>query len=251
MPNEFNESGDLDGVFFAVADMVSIMKKRILLAIPILFASCAHVNSSYTPELAIQIEPKQDSIDVEYLGKKPSREAVRLGTVTSNGNLFSGFDDLCVDAKKQAAKLGGDFILKEISGVKEKVVYTPATSTYTSKSSKKEKGGEKEVTHESKGVSQHTESRPWGVFSVWAYLPSKIGLRTDSEYCVKGFLLSSSAQKAGVQKGDRLLGIDGFDIDDDHLIRHQMRVLPGETVRLSLLRDGNRIERSITAMRND
>ena len=227
------------------------MIQRILLAIPLLFVSCALVKSSYTPDIVLQMEPKQAFQDVEYLGKKPSREAVCLGMITSNGNVFSGFDDLCIDVKKTAAKLGGDFILKEKDGVKENIICTPATSTYTLKSSKKEKRGEKEVIRESKGASMHSEASPWGVFSVWAYLPSKMGLRTDSDHCIKGFHLSSNALIAGVQIGDKLLGIDGIDIDDDRFVRHQMNVLPGETVRLSLLRDGERIERSIIALRND
>src|ERR1700722_12156212 len=96
----------------------------------LLLVACASVRSSYIPEVQIVTQPKKEQHSVEYLAQKPSRASLRIGLISTDGNGFANFDDLLKEAKKNAANLGGDFILAEKSGVESKTFYSPGYSTY-------------------------------------------------------------------------------------------------------------------------
>jgi len=217
--------------------------------------SCAIVHSSFTPEAyVITGTPKEDYQKVEYFAHKPMRAALRIGIISSNGNGFSDFDDLIKKTKKKAAELGGDFILSEDSGVDSQTVYSPGYSTYQANAHASYGGysgyGSGNAQGYSVGPSISTVHRPWSVFSVWIYAPSDLGLRLDENNFVTGFHLNSNAEKAGVEIGDKLLGVDGKDVRDQALITHLMKVKPGDLVQLVLHRGSHRTECKITALPN-
>jgi hypothetical protein len=217
--------------------------------------SCAIVNASFTPEAyVINSEPKEDYNSVEYLAHKPQRAALRIGVISTNGNGFADFNDLIKKTKKKAAKLGGDFILAEKSGVDSQTVYSPGYSTYKANAhasySSYSGYGSSQANGYSVGPSVNTVHRPWSVFSIWVYSPSQLGLRFGENYCVNGFHLNSDGEKAGIKIGDQLLGVDGVDVRDQAFFTHFMKVAPGDKVQLVLLRDTQRKECEITAVAN-
>lgn len=255
------EDASFEGMIYIRCVKKGTPVKNLLISASLFMTSCSFLNwersieSSFASNTVVQTVPKSEYTQVELFGRQPSRAAIQIGTIRSFGNRFSHFNELSVDARKQAAALGGDFIVQEEAGVKEKSVWIPASTTYTSQASNKEGGfgkhADREVVAETQGAKMRTDSLPWGVFSVWVYLPSQTGIRSGKDHTVTGFLLSSDAQSAGVKTGDQLLGIDGIDIDDDRLSRHLMEVFPGEKMKLTLLRDAVQIQCSITALQND
>lgn len=232
------------------------MKKNpfILTAAGLIFlASCAKVDSLFTPDLVIQTTPKQDHEKIEFFAQKPSREALRIGKLTTNGNGQAGFNDLIEEAKKEAAKLGGDFVLCENSGVETNTTYVAGHTSYDSNANLNwgSNGyGNSKTTAHSTGPSIVTTKSPWSVFSVWIYSPSQLGVRLDNAKIIESFHLNSDAEDAGVKIGDRVIGIDGYDIHDEMAVHHQRKIRPGDKVKLTLQRDGKRIEKKITALPN-
>ena len=174
--------------------------------------------------------------------------------ISTTGNGYAGFDHLVVEAKKKAAKIGGDFILLEDSGISTQTVYTPGHSSYNSGSNlswgSSSGYGSSSASAYSVGPSVFNINRPWSYFSVWVYAPSQLGLRFGDDYIVSGFHLNSDAQKAGVKAGDKVVGIDGHDIFDEKIIHHIMTIYPGDKVTLSLDRCNKRMECQITALSN-
>jgi len=212
------------------------------------------VNSRFTKELHIETSPKIDSNQVEYLARQPQRAALRIGKISSSGNGFASFDDVIKKTKKEAAKLGGDFILLEDSGVDTSMVYSPGYSSYKANSYASygtySGYGSGTAAGYSVGPSLRTVNRPWCVFSVWVYCPSQTGIRFDNEWTVVGFHLNSDAPSNGIRIGDRLIGIDNYDISDEQLIQHMMGVHPGDQIKITTLRNSKRIEASVTALPN-
>jgi hypothetical protein len=191
---------------------------------------------------------------VEFLNQKPSRVALRIGLVSTNGNGYSDFDDLIEKAKKEAAKIGGDFILAENSGVEENTVYLPGQSSYNSNANLNWGSsygyGNSSASGYSTGPSIYTTKSPWSNFSVWIYTPAQLGIRLENGNTVSSFHLNSDAGKAGIKIGDTIVGIDSFDVFDQKAIQHLMAIHPGDKVELTIQRDGKRIERQITALPN-
>jgi len=213
------------------------------------------VRSSFTPEAyVVSRQPKENYKAVEYLAHKPIRAALRIGVISVDGNGFADFDDLIKKAKKEAAELGGDFVLAEDSGVDSRTVYSPGYSKYQANAHASYGAysgyGDGKAEGYSVGPSITTVHRPWSVFSVWIYAPSQLGLRLDENNNVNGFHLNSDGEKAGIRIGDQLLGVDGNDVQDQAVIIHLMTVNPGNKVELTFQRGAQRIERKITALPN-
>ncbi|MES2274165.1 MAG: S1C family serine protease [Chlamydiota bacterium] len=215
--------------------------------------SCASVHSSFVKEISVLTVAKKDKDTVEFLTQKPQKSAFRIGKISTNGNGFAGFDDLVKEAKEKAAEIGGNFILSENSGVDSKTIYSPGYSSYQAEASSSygTRGGygNGQAHGYSRGPSISTVDRPWGVFSVWIYTPSQLGIRLDN-LIVSGFHLNSDAGKNGVKIGDILLGVDDYDIQDEGLIQHHMNIHPGDKVKLSLQRGLKIVECQITALPN-
>ena len=72
----------------------------------------------------------------------------------------------------------------------------------------------------------------------------------DENNEVLGFHLQSTAVRAGMKIGDRVIGIDGLDIKDESLAQHLMGVFPGDSMIYSIFRDGERIDFNIIAISN-
>jgi hypothetical protein len=212
------------------------------------------VRSSFTPEVLLSCDQKEDYKEVEFLTQQPSRVALRVGVISSNGNGYSGFNDLIIDAKKKAAKIGGDFILAENSGIDTQTVYSPGYSSYNSNSNigwgSSHGYGSGHASAYSVGPSIYNVHRPWGKFSVWVYAPAQLGLRFKEGNIISGFHLNSDATKAGIKIGDKIIGIDGYDIFDEKVIHHLMSIHPGDKVKLSLLKNSKLVEKQITALEN-
>jgi hypothetical protein len=232
------------------------IKLFFLFAIPLVLAGCslASVASRFSPEISIKSEPKPNISHVEYLTKKPSRSALRIGVISTNGNGFSGFDDLIEKAKKEAASLGADFIMAENSGVESKTFFSPGYSTYNENASASYGTsygyGSGSAKGYSVGPSINTFEYPWCNFTVWIFSPSQIGIHIDGNNIISGFHLNSDAPDIGVKVGDQLIGIDDYDVLDEQLIKHLMKVYPGDKVKLILLRDAKKVEKIITALPN-
>ena len=88
------------------------------------------------------------------------------------------------------------------------------------------------------------------VFSVWVYCPSQTGIRFDNEWTVVGFHLNSNTGSNGIRIDDKLIGIDNYDISDEQLIQHMMKVYPGDEIKITILRNSKRIEASVAALPN-
>ncbi len=226
---------------------------RALLLLPLIafMHACVSVRSTISSDLQLSLPSKADPNQICYFSKKPEKTAWKIGTISVDGNGCADFEDLLVEAKERAAKLGGDFILKEDSGVEMSTRYTPASSSFESVTYRNQHGQKEEKANQvSVGAKIETISRPWGVFSIWVYARSQLGLRLDAQNIVQGFHLNTDAQAAGVKIGDRLIGIDGCDMQDQNAVERQMSIRPGERVKLTFQRDAQWVECFVTALPN-
>lgn len=220
----------------------------------VVLASCASVRSSFIQDAPIITQPKEDLYEVEYLYRRPEKASLRIGLITTNGNGFASFDDLIKEARIQAAELGGDFILAENSGVETQTSYSPGYSTYQSNSyasyGSHSGHGNSYASAYSVGPSISTANFPWCIFSVWVYRPSSFGFWLDEGFNVSEFHLNSDAKKSGLKIGDKVIGIDGYDIHDQKLLEHIMTIHTDDKVRISIERGSKPKEIIITAIPN-
>jgi hypothetical protein len=216
-----------------------------LVALAIL-TGCAITHSTYVPMVTVQAPPKE-SDSVQLLGQLPKRAALRLGVVTVSGNVYSDFDDLAAKAKKQAGGLGGDFVLVESSGHNQQTIYTPGYTSYQASAHQDCCTGAQVATSYSVGPTQETLLLPWATFSVWRYQPSHLGLRLENNI-ITGFHLNSTP--CDLQPGDQLIGINGYDIDDEQLTAHQLTIQPGDPVTVTVQRHTQRLTCTLTALPN-
>lgn len=91
---------------------------------------------------------------------------------------------------------------------------------------------------------------PWAVYSVWVYTPSNLGVVLGDSWTIRDFYLNSDAESVGILSGDKIVGVDGIDVKDDGMLRHIMKVQPGDKVNLTISRDGQRMNFTITALPN-
>lgn len=222
-----------------------------------ILSSCCIVRSDYIAVNKIATVPKEIN-SVEVFQIKPKRSAIGLGFIKANGNSFSSQEDLIKNAKKKAAELGGDFILVQDAGTDKETVLNPGYSSFQSNGKASLSGNaysiygsaNQNASGYSVGPSTSTYYFPWSVFSVWAYTPSNLGLNTDDEYIITGFHLNSDAESVGMMIGDKIIGIDGLDINDEGLSQHRMEIYPGDSVVFTILRDGKRRNYTLTALSN-
>ena len=229
----------------------------LILTIQLLVASCSATRSSFTAISKIETTPKPTEA-VQYCEQMPNKAAIQLGIIRVNGNGFTNFDGIIAEAKKKAAELGGDFILLTQSGVETSTTVTPGYTTYQATGSANIYGNSsfvlgtanQQATGYSVGPSVNTYHFPWAVFSVGVYKKAKLGIDWSEDNIVERFNLNSNAEASGVTIGDKLLGIDNYDLNDADLSQHLMNVLPGDKVIIHLLRDGTRIDCTMTALPN-
>ena len=65
-----------------------------------------------------------------------------------------------------------------------------------------------------------------------------------------GFHLNSDASSNGIHVGDRLIGIDNYDISDEGPIQHMMKVHPGDQIKVTVQRKPKKIEAFVTEISN-
>jgi membrane-associated protease RseP (regulator of RpoE activity) len=219
--------------------------------------SCAITKSSIVSLNNIEMSEKEIS-DVEFYAIKPTKKAIALGRISVNGNGYSSLDDIVQEAKKQAAKLGADFILEEKSGIETKTIFNPGYSSYQSNGNGVVNGSQNYIHGSANenasafsiGPSISTVDLPWAYFTAWVYTPCNLGIGIDDDYIVSDFHLNSDGENNGVMIGDKLIGMDGFDVRDDACIQHVMKIMPGDIVNITLLRDGKRLVCNITTLPN-
>lgn len=72
---------------------------------------------------------------------------------------------------------------------------------------------------------------------------AQLGLKTDKGALVEGVMPGSPAEKAGVETGDVIVALDGEEVDDvRQLLRKVSRIAVGSTVKIGVIRDGERKE---------
>lgn len=222
-----------------------IKSKLLLIASLFTLTACSTTRATYVPIVSVPAMPT-DAQCVELFAQQPKRAAIRLGMITVDGNSLADWNDLVQQAKRQAAHLGGDFILVEDNGNETYQIQRPGFTSYTVST---DCGYYPITTGYSVGPRVETYNLPWATFAVYRYQPSHLGLRLDNNV-VTGFHLNSDAPEAGVQPHDVLLGIDNFDLDDQELIAHMLTIQPNDPVTLTLQRNDQRLKRTITALKN-
>ena len=219
--------------------------------------SCSVTTASYVPLHKIMAEQKEPE-SVELLPFKPSRLALCVGLISTSGDCFASQDDAVKEAKKKAAALGADFIVRENSGTETLTHVDPGYSKYQSNGSAYLNGNNRSIygsasqatSAYSVGPSVSTYNYPWAVFSAWIYRPSRSGIEFDDDYVVTRFLLQSNAEELGVKIGDKVIGMNGLDVKDDKMGQHLMGVQPGDEMVFTILRDGKRMDFKIKALEN-
>lgn len=205
-------------------------------------------SAKYYPDYEVQ-NPPVTAAEVAFYKTPPTSACLKIGVIHVNGNGHSGIEDLIKKAKKKAAELGVDYVLLEESGVKSKTIVIPGSSTYQSGASWQKGYGDYYSSGDSTGPTVVNHDFPWAIFSVWVQLPSNLGIKLDGLH-VCGFVLNSPAENSELAIGDELIGIDGFDVNDHGLIYHLLEIRPGDSVTVSVRRDGRRQDFSIKAMKN-
>lgn len=220
------------------------------------FMGCAATTSQYISVNKINTLQK-DPNSIEECYVRPKKSAICLGYISSNGNEYSSQKDVLLDAKKTAAAIGGDFILMEDSGVETETKYEPAFSKYEMTKSNKHDNAkpnqntfQKNVSNVFEGPSLTTSYFPWSKFSVWVFTPSNLGLEYNQDYIITGFHLYSDADTAGLKIGDKIRGINNIDVHDEQLANEIMRILPGDKVKITVIRSQERLEFHVTAFKN-
>ena len=222
-----------------------------------LLTGCASTNANYVSINKIEAMPKQSNA-IEHFVIHPKRMTFHLGNIGVDGNGFSNHEDIIKAAKKKAAEVGADFIVREDAGTETKTVVNPGYSSYQSNGSAFVSGNQysaygsanQQATGYSVGPSITTYNFPWGVFSAWVYRPSKSGINLGYDNIVTGFHLNCDAEAAGMRVGDIVVGIDGFDINDNALVQHLMNIKPGDQCTYTVSQNGKRKDFVITTLPN-
>jgi hypothetical protein len=229
----------------------------IFCVLPVLACGCAVNRTEFSQVNSVCVTQKEPRF-VEYYRIQPKRSALCLGYVKVDGNGYSNHYKVITEGKNQAGSIGGDYILLEDSGTDTSTVYHPGYSSYQENGSSYLNGNKNYISGSANqnangfsiGPSVETVNCPWAVFSVWVYKPSQFGIDYDEALVVTGFHLNSDAKTRGVKIGDKIIGIDGYDVRDEGLPQHLMEIMPGDTVTVSVLRNGERNDLYITAMTN-
>ena len=222
-----------------------------------IFTACTIARSDYAVINKINVTPT-DLKKVEYFVIKPKRAAICIGIIHVNGTEFADSNKVIKEAVTKAASMGGDFIVKEESGNEKKTVYSPGYSTYNSNGSGYLFGSSSSIVGSAKqmasgysvGASTYIYDCPWGIYTVWVYRPSYHGFECDEDNVVKTFHLNSDAPSVGLRIGDKVIGIDNIDINEEKLAQHLMEINPSDKMVVSILREGQRMDFTITALPN-
>lgn len=86
-----------------------------------------------------------------------------------------------------------------------------------------------------------------GIQNLTEDMAKEFNVQDTSGVVVNSVRQGSAADKAGIKRGDVIVGINGDKIDDSNILRNKVAgTLPGTEVRIAILRDGNQQELTAT-----
>lgn len=229
-----------------------------------ILTGCVTPVVTYIPKTNIAMRAKQNPNSIEVLTDRPVRSFMTLGVMGLGGRPLNGFQDLINEAKRKAAEVGGDFVWVVKAGTVDQHYMIPGYSTYSSDITgtftANQFGANGNINGYAHGFSrgpifgtQHLANMR---VVIGMYMPATLALETRFDEATKkpyvaGFKLKSKAEMAGVKVGDELLGVDGIDgADLQALNKHMLSKRPGETVKLSVLRNGVRHDVNVELVPN-
>lgn len=220
-------------------------------------SACSNTSVSYVDMYRIETSPTEPK-SVEVIYDLPSINAIHLGNIIVNGNGFTGHQDIINAAKEKAGEIGANYIFCIDSGIEKKTVVDPGYSSYQTNRSAYFTGNQNSIygstNHNSSGYSGSSANTfycPWSIFSAWISKPSKTGICLNDDHIVIGFHLNSDAELAGIKIGDKVIGIDGIDINDRALIKHFMNMQPGSKCAYTVSRNEERKIFTIITLPNE
>lgn len=231
------------------------MKKLFIIAMTVLLSGCG-VNKAYFPVTNIQREPKLKVEDVEVLTTKPSRDAISLGVIAFGGRATHSHQHLINKARKEAAKLGADFICIVKTDTEYRSYVAPGVGSFSGQGYG---SGNWNASGSYIGPHGGTVALPRLNVIAGIYTPSKSGLHFDEEifkgnpdkYIVTRFDLNSKAEEAGMKIGDQYIGMDGIDASDrEKMAKHILELKPGQKAKYTVLREGKKHEYDVERMEN-
>lgn len=244
-----------------------------LICIVASLTSCSHTTSSFIHEPYLRnLPPKQESPQFFYT--PPTKKSFRIGLITVQGNNFSTEEHLLSEAKKIGKLNGGDFILLEKSGIETKTTYIPGQSSFQSNSysnsynytnlngnanpyqysctgyGQQQALSNSSTQYQSVGPSFYTYNYPWRVFSLWVYAKARLGVFYDSNKIIYRFDINGNAEQDGLKIGDRIIGINGCDVQNQNIYESEFNIHPGDVVTCTILRNGEKFNFTIKAIEN-
>ena len=213
-------------MFINLQKIFSVLPFYLLLTV---LSACSNTSISYVEMNSMKTSPIEPIL-VEVIYELPHINGFHLGNITVNGNGFSNNLDIINAAKKKAGEIGANYIYCTNSGIEKKIVFNQNSSGYL--------------------TSDNILNCPWSIFSAWISKPSKTGINLNKHHIVIGFHLNCDAELAGMEIGDKVIGIDGIDINDRALTKHFMNMQPGSKCTYIVLRNEERKFFTITTLPN-
>jgi membrane-associated protease RseP (regulator of RpoE activity) len=204
----------------------------------------------------IHLEPKLRAEDVEVLTTEPSRNAIPLGEIALGGRARHNHQKLINKARKEAAKIGADFIHIVKTDTEYHSYVAPGVGSFSGQGYGQ---GNWNAYGSYIGPRAGTVVLPIVNVIAGVYTPSKSGLNFDEnmlkeiphKFIVTGFDLNSKAEKAGLKVGDQVIGMDGIDISDKEKCTKLIWELKlGQKVKYTVLREGKKHEFEVERIEN-
>ncbi len=168
--------------------------------------------------------------------------------------MAASYDDLIKKARQKAAEMGADLILVVKATSESRIISTPGYSSFSGYGYGSDGMFNYNSAGYSVGPSVSSVNLPIMQVLVGVYSPARMGINWDEgkmpSRVVKDFHLNSNAPEAGVKIGDVVIGVDGLDSRDAQIGEHMFEIQPGQTIHLTVLRDGKRLEFDVKAIPN-
>ncbi len=214
--------------------------KRALLVIMAFTVSGCGVNSTYYPVTSIKRKPKSKADDVEVLSVEPSRSHVMLGQFALGGRATQNHQKLINKARKEAAKLGADFIWIFKTGVEYRNYIAPGVGSFSGQGY-----GHGTWTASGSYIGPHggTVALPTLNAMAGIYTDSKPAKgNTDSGVTIA--YLDEKTEASGLRIGDQIIGVDGIEYSKDRqkMAKRIFDFKAEPRVEYTVLREGKKLK---------